>query len=154
VRLGGDRALADDVMQQVWIAASQSCTRDEVQDWEAWLRGIARNLCRQHWRRSACRPPGVPLADPAVAAQVAELLDRAPLPQELLARREVQDQILLALTLLPAADQALIIRHHFRGESQARIAEDTQTTVRAIEGRLYRARRALRSCLTQLEAGI
>ncbi len=151
VRLGGDASTADDLLQDVWIEASRQGDHLSESEWEPWLRGVARNLIRQHWRRSRRRGAARPVADAEVAAQIAALLDRQELPDELLDRQEVRDQILLALTLLPAADQEVIIRHHFRGESQRCLAEALGCSVRAIEGRLYRARVALRDHLSHLD---
>ncbi len=150
VRLGGDAATADDVMQDVWIEANRGGGPVPEAEWEAWLRGVARNLLRQHWRK-AQRRAALPTANVEVAAQVASVLDQRELPDELLARQEVRDQILLALTTLPAADQEVIVRHHFRGEPQSRIAEELGCSARAVEGRLYRARRALREALSHLD---
>ena len=150
VRLG-DRDTADDMMQQLWLQAVRGAAHVPPDELEYWLRGVLRNLIRTHWRRQRVRPPQATLADPNVASQVAAELESGELPDALLHRQEVHEQLLLALTELRCDEQELIIRHYFRQESQAELAAALHVSVRAIEGRLYRARQALRSRLRRPE---
>lgn len=150
VRLGHERSLADDFMQQLWLQA-QRLSPTEPDEFEFRLRAVARNLVRTHWRRTARRPITVPLADPALATALAEQLVSTELPDDVLARREVRDQLLLALTELPAAQQDLLVEHYFAERSHAELARRLGTTPRAVEGRLYRARQALRDALQKVE---
>lgn len=148
---GGDPHLADDLMQQLWLrtrtlAATGSAEQDEFR-----LRAVAKNLLCTHWRTEQRRSIAVPLADPALAAELAERLTHEPLPPEWLERREVRDQLRLAITALPSEPQELILEHYFHGRSQAELAAALGTTVRAVEGRLYRARGLLRDALRHLE---
>ncbi len=69
---------------------------------------------------------------------------------EALARKEVQDQLLLALTGLSGDAQELLIGSYFEGRSHAELASMLNVSERAIEGRLYRARVALRDKLAHL----
>jgi RNA polymerase sigma-70 factor (ECF subfamily) len=150
VRVGADRALADDLMQQLWVQA-QNLGPTPEEEIEFRLRAVARNLLRSHWRRVGRRPAHVPLPDPDLAVVLSGRLVSEELPEDVLCRREVRDQLLLALTDLPAAPQELIVAHYFEGCSQAALARRLGTTPRAVEGRLYRARQALREKLRHLE---
>ncbi|MBU0640834.1 MAG: RNA polymerase sigma factor [Planctomycetes bacterium] len=151
VRTGGDTHLADDLMQQVWVQAAGSRADVPANESEFWLRGIAKNLLRSHWRKQTRRPAHVPLADPALAAELAERLVSEELPPLILTRREVQEQLLLALTELPASQQELIVGHYFNGRSHADLAAESGLSERAVEGRLYRARQALQRKLQHLD---
>ena len=151
VRLVGDESAADDLMQQLWLEASRDIRASQADDSEAWLRGVARNLIRRWWREQARPGRERPTADPRLATQLAEVLDQRELPAAELEREEVRTQLLLALTMLPADDQELLIRAHFRGESHEQIARERNMTTRAVEGRLYRARAAMRELLTHLD---
>jgi len=151
VRIGGDAHLANDMMQSLWIKASRQGNAVPAGEVEFWLRAIARNLVREHWRKTARRPDHAPIADPALAGELAERLICADMPAEIVERRETKDQLLLAITGLPAADQALIIGHYFDGRSHAELADELGAGERAIEGRLYRARQALRTKLKHLD---
>ncbi|MCH8006504.1 MAG: sigma-70 family RNA polymerase sigma factor [Planctomycetes bacterium] len=151
VRMGGDAQLADDVMQQVWVAAlrtGRSVPADEI---EFWLRGVARNILAAHRRRLANRPKQLPLADRVLASELAEALESSPLPPELMDKKETKDQLLLALTQLPSDAQELIAGRYFRGWTVERLADTLGLSVRAAEGRLYRARQALKQALAHLE---
>ncbi len=151
VRTGGDAQLADDVMQQVWVAAlrtGRSVPADEI---EFWLRGVARNILAAHRRRLANRPKQLPLADRAHASELAKALESSPLPPELVDQKETKDQLLLALTQLPSDAQELIAGRYFRGWTVERLADTLGLSLRAAEGRLYRARQALKQALAHLE---
>lgn len=149
IRSGGDTHLADDLMQQLWLAAEAFRTGRGSEPEERWLRTVAANLIRTHWRRGVRRKEA-PVVDRSVARALAEQMDRGPLPDELFARHEARDQLLLALTELPGEQQELLVAHYFEGCPLATLAEQTAISVRAVEGRLYRARLALRERLLDL----
>lgn len=150
VRVGGDAHLADDLMQQLWLQARTSGAAVPAAELEFWLRGIARNLVRSHWRKQGRRPAVVPLAEPALAAELADRLAREELPPEILERKEVQDQLLLAITELGSDEQQLIVEHYFHDRSYAELGRRLGLSPRAVEGRLYRARQVLRLKLRRL----
>jgi RNA polymerase sigma-70 factor (ECF subfamily) len=82
---------------------------------------------------------------------LARRIDTEDLPEEVLLRKEVQDQLLLAMTALPSEVQELLIGFYFEGHSQVELAATRGVSERAIEGRLYRARLAFRDKLADLE---
>lgn len=139
--------MADDILQQLWVALQRNGRSVPPSQIEFWLRGVARNLVTTYWRRQGSRPAHVPVASPALAGELADKLGNMHLPPETLARREVQDQLMLAITELDAEDQDLIVAHYFRGQQQIEIAAKLGVSARAIEGRLYRARQNLRERL-------
>lgn len=153
VRSGGDRHLADDLMQQLWVKASSNGSEHVPEaELEFWLRGIARNLIRAHWRKARNRPDTVPSIDAEAAAALSKRLVSEELPAEALERRELADQLLLAVSTLPAADQEVIVGRYFQGCSHAELAGRLGVSERAVEGRLYRARRSLQQTLERLGA--
>ena len=153
VRTGSQRDVCDDLMQQLWAAAAKNAGHVPAAELEFWLRATARNLLATHWRRRASRPVHVPLADPTLSSRLAERLTSEPLASSILQQREVRDQLLLALTDMPAEDQDLLIAHYVEGVPQAALAERfiPPLSARAVEGRLYRARQALRKRLEHLD---
>lgn len=152
VRTGGDPHLADDLMQQLWLQAVRHAGRIPADAAEPWLRTVAANLIREHWRRQRRRPAHVPIADAALAADLARRLVTEELPEDVLVRREVHDQLLLAITLLCGDDQRLLLGRYVHGRSHAELARELGIGDRAVEGRLYRARQALRVALAELAA--
>ena len=148
VRVGGDCSVADDLLQQMCcVAAGHRRPPSEPEACEAWLRGIARNLIRKHWRDARRHGRHLPIEDAAISSRLAEDLDERPLPSEVLARQELKEQLLLAVTALPSADQGLIFAFYFEGRSQAEIAAESSVSVKSVEARLYRARTRLRETL-------
>ena len=59
----------------------------------------------------------------------------------------------LAITDLPAAGQEAIARYYFAGQTLEQIGEAFGATARGVEGRLYRARAALRDKLRHFADG-
>jgi RNA polymerase sigma factor (sigma-70 family) len=152
VRVGRDRHAADDLLQQTCCEAARHrrppIDHDEC---EAWLRGVARNLIRRHWRTAKRWSGSSSLVDTALAERLADDLESRPLPVDALIKQESIAQLLLAITSLAAADQELILGFYFDGRSQAAIARDLNTSEKSVESRLYRARGRLRSALRNLE---
>ena len=65
-RVGGQRDLAEDVVQESWLRAVRTWQRDGVpDDPAAWLRTVAANLTRNHYRRPR------PRTDAALAERAA-----------------------------------------------------------------------------------
>jgi RNA polymerase sigma-70 factor (ECF subfamily) len=138
-------------MQQLWLRAERGAASVPAGEIEFWLRAVARNVIRQHWRKRAARPRQVPLAEPALAAELAGRITNEDLPDEYLERREVQDQLVLAVTELTSEEQEIIVAHYFHGESPADLAARLGVSQRTVERRLQRARRSLRRKLQNLD---
>lgn len=147
VRTGGDTHLADDLMQQLWVQARSAGVAAPASEMEFWLRGILKNLIRTHWRQVGRRPAHVPTADAEMAADLSRRLVTQEVPRDIMERREAREQLLLAITALDSDDQELIVAHYFEQQSQVALARRLGLSPRAIEGRLYRARQALRERL-------
>lgn len=151
VRTGHDVHLSQDLMQQLWVAALKTGRDVPLNELEFWLRTVARRLLATHWRRAKVRGPVVSVPDPDVAAGLAQRLGTTYLAPTDLADREVRNLVLLAVTDLGTDDQTLIFAHYFEGAEHSAIADRLGISVRAVEGRLYRARQALRARLSHLE---
>lgn len=142
-RCNGDRALAEDVTQEAYMRFIAEC-REKKGPFPAlpWLYVVARNLLLNHFRRH--RPSSV---DPAVLDQA---LDRA---------ETLRDEDRAAATFAIAWGMArlhpewarLIDDFHFGGKSVGAISTELGLSERAVEGRLRRARAALRDVLRSLE---
>jgi RNA polymerase sigma factor (sigma-70 family) len=131
--------------------AAKSKTPPHDEHCEAWLRGIARNLIREHWRRVKRDRCHMPIENAVLSRQLAEDMESRPLPPDVLARAERVDQLLLAVTSLPTAEQHLLFAFYFEGRSQADIANELGATVKSVESKLYRARNNLRATLKNPE---
>lgn len=148
VRACGDRHTAEDLLQQTCLEAARTRKApDDAAGCEAFLFGIARNLLRKHWRRMKRRGLLLPQSDAELGAGLTAMMEAGPLAPEVLAGRETRDQLLLAITALPAADQQLVFAFYFDGRSYLQIAQELGSSSKSIESRLYRLRTRLRAAL-------
>ncbi len=154
LRVGYDRTLADELMQQLWLQACKSHRAMPPEDCEYWLRSVAKNLINDHWRRKHRRPAHLGLEHPEVARELASRLDAEVLPSAELEKRETLAQLALAVTALPSEDQDLIVLHYVQCRSFEDIGAVCGMSERAVEGRLYRARQKLKHMLAHLEEAV
>lgn len=133
-RVGADRALAEDLVQETWLRALESWRKQGLPaDPGAWLRTAAFNLTRNHFRRAA--PTQL---DETKVRDSSSTGDSA---------RERTALVQRALASLDAAQAELLVARHFDGHALAQLALAHRTSERAIEGRLHRARQALAETL-------
>lgn len=148
LRVGNDRHAADDLLQQTCFEAARHRRipgPDEA--CQAWLFGIAKNLIRKHFRQAR--------RDSKQRLSIASVVERKSTERgqdsngasDSIEHDEAVPQLLYAIAALDQADQALILGSYFEGRSHEELARVIGVSVRAIEGRLYRARNALRAAL-------
>jgi RNA polymerase sigma-70 factor (ECF subfamily) len=133
-----DRALAEDVVQETWLRALRDWRRKGLpREPAAWLSKVASNLLASYYRRlkpqvsvDACEWP----ADEAAGAQTPE----------------AAAMLHSALRRLRPKQARLIEAFHFDGKALAEIAGDLGVSERAAEGRVRRAREALKAALGAL----
>ena len=138
-RAGGDRSLAEDVVQEAWLRALRDWRRKGLpREPAAWLSTVARNLLASYYRR----------LKPQSSVDVVELPDdsenSSPTP-------ETAAMLYLALRNLRPKQARLIEAFHFDGKALAEIAGDLGISERAAEGRVRRAREALKAELGALK---
>ena len=151
VRVGGDRNVADDLLQQTCHEAARHARPPTVlNEIQLWMRGIARNLIRRHWRTRRRSAGLVSLEAATIAERLAEDMERRPLPMDVLIREEVRQCLLAAILDLPPKDQELIWEFYFDGRAQTVMAAARGVSEKAIESRLYRSRRRLRETLRRM----
>jgi RNA polymerase sigma-70 factor (ECF subfamily) len=130
----GQRALAEDLTEETFLAALDACHRPAPPDLSvAWLIGVARHKLVDHWRRVAREERGLR----AVAGQRVEPTDPWDERLDALVAREV------LATLGPHHRAALTLRY-LDGLPVAEVARLVDRTVHATEALLVRARSAFR----------
>lgn len=110
--------------------------RDDGQ-FTGWISQIARNLCRDHYRKSQRRH---------------ELLQRRHPVDAATAVNEYAD-LHAALQKLPERYRLPLVLFYFDGKSSERLAEELNLTKAGASSRLFRARNALRKLLAGKEEG-
>jgi len=137
-----DRVEAEDACQQafarLWTEAARfDPARGNV---EAWFRRILVNLCLD--RRRAIRP--VQSIDAAY-----ELADSAPDPEAQAIAHDEQARLAAAMARLNPRQRLALSLFHGEGHSMAEIAVQMETTPKAVEGLLGRARNELRTMMNE-----
>ena len=137
-----DRAGAEDVCQQAFARLWTHAARFDPArgSAEAWFRRILVNLCLD--RRRAIRP-----VQPLDAA--AELPDGRPDPEAAAIRADGQARLEAAMARLNPRQRLALALFHGEGQSMAEIAAQMDTTPKAVEGLLGRARNELRTLMTE-----
>jgi RNA polymerase sigma-70 factor (ECF subfamily) len=140
---GGDAGLAEEIHQEVWLAALEGIERFDVRSgrFRDWLLGIARHRVARHFRGVA----RVSDATVRLRGSGPELAGLPP-PEQLedLERAEV---IRAALVCMIPEQREVLVQKYVEGRSVADIAEHTGKTAKAVESLLTRARERLRGLL-------
>lgn len=138
-----DRATADDVFQEVFLATVRS-SRDFRPDGNflAWVRGIARNKVLEHYRGR--RNQALPF-DEQLLELLADAADQSDPQLEI--RREALLRCLERLA--PRAREIIDLRYAEKPLSPVQIAERIAWTTNAVSVALSRARAFLRECSQQ-----
>ena len=169
-RLDGDRELTREIVQSVM---TRTLSRLETYRGEAslltWLCACCRNEVRMQRRRRRSAPVEVPLEAPAPlpaprsagSAVERELVPAAghraaplPSPEAALLRRESAHHVHAALDLLPAHYARALEWKYVEGLPVADVAARLQTSPKAAESILTRARAAFRRGYLDLDAGL
>jgi RNA polymerase sigma-70 factor (ECF subfamily) len=135
-RCGGLRACAEEIVQETWLTAVRRLPAFDpaAGSFAGWLRGIAANLLRNHFRRDTRRQ-----GRPAGTGRVGEPADAG------LLRREQAEAVAGALAALPEHYEAVLRGKYLDGRSMAEIALERGESVKAVESLLSRAREAFRA---------
>jgi len=143
-RLLGDAHLAEDASQEAAILAWLHLDRlHHPEAFGAWMRGIARNVCRQ-WR--AARQPE---AHTPAALAGGVWVD----PEEVVEAAEQRWLVRRLVAALPPGQRAAVVLFYFEGLSHAEVARRLHTSVGGVKSRLHKGRAALRRRWPQVEGG-
>jgi RNA polymerase sigma-70 factor (ECF subfamily) len=145
-RYVGDADEAYDVLQDAFVAAMSNLTRyDSDRPFEAWLRRIALNKCRDRGRREAVRRAfGLSRRGPEETEAVADCA--APADQTLEASLALK-ALDRAIAALPAALKEPLVLTVLEGLSHREAGALLSLSAKAVEVRVYRAKRQLAEAL-------
>jgi len=144
VRLTGDRAAAEDVVQETLLRAWKHADDLEhgVGSVRGWLLTVARNIITDRARARAVRP-----------TEVNQAVD-VPTPQ-----RDHADDVVDTITVMGALDQlspehrAVIVELYYRGRTVNETAAALQIAPGTVKSRSYHAVRVLRTALGGARGG-
>jgi RNA polymerase sigma-70 factor (ECF subfamily) len=142
-----DRAVADDLMQEVWFAVAREAGRYRpTARFTTWLFTIAHHR-KIDWLRA--RRPQVRLDDPEEASVDEFLTDSAPGPARLAESAESGAALLKAVEALPPAQQEAFLLHAEGELSVEEIAQVTGASFETTKSRLRYARARLKALLLE-----
>lgn len=141
-RLCGDDDLAQELVQRAFVRAYESLPelREDLA-FAGWMRRIAINLLRDHWRRDQ-RNADLPEDDDLGALQ-----DPAADPQELFEDQQVRGHLEEALADLPEMFRIPVVLHYLDDRSVEEVANLLDIPRGTVLSRLSRARGRLRDFL-------
>lgn len=138
----GNREDAEELCQDTFVRAYSALPRyrDEGQ-FLAWLYTIARNRCHDFHRRETRRRLATHQNMDGIGEK--ELVSPRPAPDEQAVESEALRRLRAAIAGLPERLREVLILCGIEGMSHESCAELLGCSTRAVEGRLYRARREL-----------
>lgn len=145
IRMGADHATACDLAQETFVRLYRHrASYNPRQSFATWIFTIAANLARNHHRWATRHPEA--LTDPADFAHH-DTPDTASDPHQRAAAKEKLAAVQSAIAALPDDQREVLILSAYEHLSHEEIATITDTTPKAVELRLYRARKTLRESL-------
>ena len=137
--------IAQDSFAEAWLNRDNchgDCSEPVV--FGAWLNGVARNCYRQHSRSRQRRERHVTTLEPLLLQDsVAGILP----PED-----ERLERLRLAIQQLPDTQREVILMHYLDETSVNNVAALLSLTPKAVEGRLYQARKALKQMMLNHES--
>ena len=139
-----DLGAVDDLAQEVFLRAFQAIDRlADVEVFGAFLRGIARNTIKEHYRRDFCRAQRyVEFVD--AAAEIGNPLGEA------LARlddRRLLDKLRDCLRRLPQRSRRILDLRYQQEKRSAEIGDELDMNGPAVRAALRRIRQSLLKCI-------
>lgn len=139
----GQRALAEDLTAEAFLAAVDACRRDEAPELSiGWLVTVARNKLVDHWRKAEREERGLRV----LKGQLQEPEDPWDQRLDVLLAREV-------LAELAAHHKAVLTLRYLDGLPVVEVALSLGRTVHATEALLIRAKAAFRTVYQRREEG-
>jgi RNA polymerase sigma-70 factor (ECF subfamily) len=132
-----DHSMADDATQETIVRAWRDLPSLRDPDrFDAWLRRLLVNACRDEGRRHRRRRPEMtllPAHDPAIGDSSVGLADR--------------DALERGFRRLKPDHRTVLVLHHYLGLSLAEVASATSAPMGTVKSRMHHATRALRAAL-------
>ena len=144
-----DRALAEELYQEVWMRAIEARGRYQVQaKFTTWLYTIAHNRLVDHWRKRGLKLVSLDQEEDAQRAERAEPAAAPDYePQRILEAKQGLARFMQALDALPPAQREAFLLHEEAGLSVAEIARATGANEDAAKSRLRYALSKLKEAL-------
>jgi len=150
-KVGRDRAIAEDLVQEVFLAALDSLDkfRGDSQLY-TWLRSIAFHKINDLYRRQVREPKQQkPSPDSDVTKQIEQTRDDEPATLTVLESEEIRQSVHQALADLPQDYQDVLVLKYLEEMPVLAISQVMGRSPKSVEGLLSRARKAMRTKLNE-----
>ena len=146
-RLTGNRATAEDLVQEAFVRVLSGRQQDEIQSYEAYLTRVARNLALNHLRRLRM---GIEVSVETEVIQA--LADDQPSAEMAIIARQSLEQILRAIVALPPRRREVFILHRFDHLTYDQIAARLHISRNTVMVQIVNALADLRRAMLEAEA--
>jgi len=148
-QVGRDEAIAEDLVQEVFLAALSSLDRFRGDSQlYTWLRSIAFHKINDFYRHQAREPkPQDPLPDFDVMKQLEQTGDSEAATHTVMEDAEVHQSVHQALADLPHDYQEVLVLKYLKDMPVLAISQIMGRSPKSVEGLLSRARKAMRDSL-------
>jgi RNA polymerase sigma-70 factor (ECF subfamily) len=152
LRYTGNRARAEDVLQETWLKVVRSAREYEPRArFTTWLYTIARNLCVDSARKESHRKADSLEASPDGARGYAEVLpSEGPAPDREAYNLRLRPLLQKALDALPAEQREVFLLREYSGVGFKEIASITGVPEPTVKSRMRYALEGLRKALAEL----
>jgi RNA polymerase sigma-70 factor, ECF subfamily len=146
--LDGNRADAEDLCSDILLTAAKSIGKYDARrgDLDAWVYGLAR-----HRLSRFCRARRIDL--PLIPGIVDQSSDAETTSPDLAEESHLRDVVNRTLASLPERQAAVLVAKYVEGYTTDELARQTQSSVKAVESLLVRARTGFRSAFNRLLDG-
>jgi RNA polymerase sigma factor (sigma-70 family) len=155
--LGCDRPRAEDVVQMTFLRCVKSIGTfgPDRGSLLGWLKAVARNEAHTLLRQETAGPgnPSLSSVPPHIADQILNTIDASPLPDDVLARRDVKAAVQEALMAMRPRQRGVLIAKYVDGRKVSEIAALLGLSEKAVESLLTRSRESLRRALARKMGG-
>lgn len=134
---------AEDVLQDVWTALSNTLRQQTIEQPRAWLYRVTRNRIADVLRAQARRPAFTDLTPESADPDYTD-------PGDQIDSGYWRDEIEEALSVLPANQREVFVRNEMAGETLREIAEDQGVPLKTIISRKGYARKRLQDLLREV----
>jgi RNA polymerase sigma-70 factor (ECF subfamily) len=153
-RLTGNRADAEEVVQEAFLRAYQKLAQFEARaNFGTWVYRIAANYAIDRSRQKKTeesRREEPRVVDGAEISALQAVADGAPSPERLTQNLELREQIERALEHLTAAERTAFVMRHWDGCGMEEIAEALNSNASAAKNTVFRAVQKLRNALARV----
>lgn len=142
MHLSRNQPLSEDLVQEAFVRVLKYASSfDTKQSFPLWLFGIGRNLYFDSLRRTRGE---------ATTDSFADIRSSAPMPEEMVTRKQDVAILEKALQQLPADKREVLVLSRFQNLRYEEIARLTSCEVGTVKVRVYRALKQLRENFCQL----